>query len=252
MAFSITAFVLTGCTTSPSEIPDEIPHEGAMGAEVVETINNDGSHTFVVMVSGEEVARIEKEEPVDGYEAYIFEETYIFEEIRDKLYVAINPTGLGGYILYGGAFELYEVDVNTKEVMVIFDPEVAAFATDISPDGEWLVQFIRNEVGENIVSLHAIDEYKSQNGFVDVTYLVPAEFTQVGDGQFSPDGSKLAYAASIGNPGEEETTIFVIDLDTGKQTEYQTVTGTVDVEWQSLDRPFEYHTPIDFTQIILD
>ncbi len=237
--FVLTASLLTACNTpvDKNDIADEggddyygpdlsdigNPQDGPMGTDVEETINEDGSYTFTVLSGGEEVAQIEKEKPVDGYSAYILGDTYLM------IYVAINPTGLGGYILYGGAFELSQVDVEAGVVKpVLFE----GLATDISRDGTKLATVVSSEAGTAIVVMEI------GTGEEEI-YSVPNEFDQVGDATFNLDGSKVAYQATItsAEPNVEETAVFVIDLTTGEQTEFDRQEGLYEITWQDNDRP---------------
>lgn len=227
--------LLAGCSVNspePTKVPPVDPEaldpmEDNMGVTLNTTENVDGSYTFTVLSERKAVATFDKEKPVDGYSAYLF------DEVGDKAYIAVDPTGLGGYILYSGAFELYEVNLSTGDVRQL---AYEGQATDISEDGLDFVYTTVNEKGEQLVVLAS-----TQPGGEFVQYKVPAEFDQAGDAEFSPDGSKLAYQATItgAEPNVEETAVFVIDLVTGVQTEFARQEGLFEILWQNDGSPIK-------------
>ncbi|MFA4815251.1 MAG: hypothetical protein WC653_04105 [Candidatus Gracilibacteria bacterium] len=241
---------ITGCGTAenPSELSEkddfykETQGQGPWaGLSSEQTVNEDDSVTITVYWDGEKVSTIEKSQPADGYEVVLFKQN------ENSAYIAVNNTGLGGYILYGGAHSLYQLDLTTKTLTPVFESEASAFATDVSPDNKTVAIFIANEVGEIILSTYSIEDYTDGNGYTDISYIIPAEFFQAGDAVFSPDGGKLAYAASIPpvdmgfepNTGTslEETVVYIIDLNTGKTEEFKRVEGLVDISWESGEEP---------------
>ena len=190
---------------------------------VDQIMNEDGTVTISVNGESREIATIEKEKPLDGYSTYVFDEAY------PNIYVAVDPTGFGGYILYGGAFELYEVDVVTGNVNQL---GYEGQATDISEDGSHIASMSHNEKGENLITV------KEVYGLDETIIEVAAEFGQAGDAHFNPAGTKVAYQATNTDEGSnEETAVFVIDLATGEQTEFARQEGLYEIVWQDNDRP---------------
>ncbi len=121
-----------------------------------------------------------------------------------RLFFSREPLGLGGYILFGGASNLWEMnlaDGATREIV----PDSAAGAIcldDISPD-------------ESQVALHcgqqAISVLSPAGG--GVTQIQPppevTEFDQLGDARFSPDGSRVAFGLARGAPEAEQGWVAV-------------------------------------------
>lgn len=149
----------------------------------------------------------------------------IFEQFDDKVFVQVNPDGIGGYILYYGASELYEVDLATGSIeQVIFG---SGFVTDVSPDGTTIAGVAYPEGGDSArVFVMEIETGEFVSFDADPTY------GQIGSVMFSLNGKLIAYAGSVASPGVDETGgVHVIDLTTGvselytETTQPATVTG---------------------------
>lgn len=223
--------LLTGCSvTSPEPTtvapvdPEALdPMEGPMGFELDSKVNDDGTYTVYLHQGPKDIATIDLEKPADGYSVYLF------DEIGDMAYVAVDPTGLGGYILYTGAFELYEVDTLTGDVrQIVYE----GLAMDLSDNGN--LAFLKTDSDgskEIVIQNVESNEFK--------TFPIGDEFDQAGDATFNFDGTKLAYQATItsAEPNVEESAVFVVDLATGEQTEFARQEGLFDIIWQDNDRP---------------
>jgi hypothetical protein len=246
--FVLTASLLAACnTTAPVEpvtTPTDQPSpttsmEGSLVTSE-QTVNADGTVTIFISWKGEIVATLTKDAPVDGYEVVLFDQT------EKNAYIAVNPTGFGGYILYGGARTVYQINLETKAFVEVYANENGGFATDVSPNDSTIATFSSNEVGELILSLYSIEEYK-EGPYTDVSTVLDEKFFQAGDAVFSPDSTKVAYAATIAPKGFgadvdtgtdlEKTTVFIMDLDTGKVETFKEIDGTVDITWESGDEP---------------
>lgn len=194
-------------------------------------MNEDGTWDITLYWDGIEMGTIKKDKTGDGYQAELI-------EVNDEnAYIGVSITGLGGYILYGGAHSVYRLNLESKEITEIWYVETSTnYVTDISPEENSLVGFYINEVGETILSIVDIASLTdSDMDRVEINYIVSDEFDEAGDGQFSPDGEKLAYAVSIKGDWEEVTALFVIDLDTGKVKEMTREKGTGQVVWLDED-----------------
>ncbi len=125
-----------------------------------------------------------------------------------NLYAKVCATGFGGYILYDFCYgTLYRVDLNTKSVT---DLKIA-HAEDVSAD-EKTVASLNITTDERKIIVTNLDSKKS------TTFAVDKKYQQFGDPKFSPDGTKIAYAAAVGSPGSESGVVIVIDLSSGKQS----------------------------------
>lgn len=172
--------------------------ENSSNVEVSSTI--DGNSTrVIVMLNGEDVEVIEEAQP---YIATVFRKT------EENAYIGLSPSEIDGYILYGGPVKIYSLNFNSKEVSEV---EFDGFAADISPD-ETMLAFISGK-GDESLQINVLNLSTRQTRSFDVG----DEFQQAGDAIFSPDNKKLAYQASIGNPENERSEIFIIDLSGGEQ-----------------------------------
>lgn len=245
--FVLATVLLTACNapvepepvTEPLDDDKPVETDGSLLSSE-QTVNADGSITLTISWEGEAVGTIEKDKPADGYEVVLFDQT------EENAYIAVNYTGLGGYILYGGAHSVYQLNLSTKTLVPVYETEAMGFATDVSSDDSTMAIFTGNEIGAIVLSTYSIEEYK-KGPYNSVNTVVPAEFFQAGDAVFSPDSTKLAFAATVAPVGMgadtdtgtnlEETAVFIVDLDTGKMEEFKRIDGTVDVSWDSGDEP---------------
>lgn len=140
----------------------------------------------------------------------------IFKKIGSNVYLgAGNKSAAGsGYILFNGPQAIYKLEAEKNSLIKIFDKEV--FVSDISPDEKKLVAVESFYVGDDIrnyLDIYDLGTYQPQS------YQVPETYTAAGNAFFSKDGKKLAYEAAVGNPRNETFAMFVINLETGEQTQ---------------------------------
>lgn len=168
---------------------------GLLGSE--QTVNADGSITLSIYWEGELIGTIEKEKPADGYEVLLFDQT------DDKAYIAVNPTGLGGYILYGPAFWVYAYDFDTQTLSELPVDSV----DDISPDGNLVAYWTTWEgpAGE----FWGLAVYDLSQGINVSNYQVDEEFHEGGHATFSPSGKNLAFELAIKGDTMEEHALFL-------------------------------------------
>jgi len=183
--------------------------------------------------------------PVDGFDATVVaeqemtvEESY-FAPIRwsddgQKLYYSIEPTGLGGYILFGGFSNLYIYDspTNTSTVLVPESMlgEQMVCLDDLSPDEKLVAHHCGNE-GIGIVDTEAGQQLTLITTPADVT-----GWTVGGSAKFSPSGGKIAFAVAKNDPAAEQGWVIATDdlsgtshlVATSAPGEYFTVAGWVD------------------------
>ncbi len=125
-----------------------------------------------------------------------------------NIYAKVCATGFGGYILYDFCYgTLYRVDLNTKAVT---DLKIA-HAEDISADEKMIASL-------NIVSDQRKIVVANLETKKTLTFAVDKKYQQFGDPKFSPDGTKIAYAAAVGSPGSESGVVITVDLADGKQS----------------------------------
>ncbi len=129
-----------------------------------------------------------------------------------KLFFSQDPTGLGGYILFGGRSNIWLLDPATgKTSQVLGMPETspAICIDDLSPDEQMAADHCA-------ITAMRID-FLSGNK-TPVTIKPPAKmppFAAVGGARFSPDNSRLAYALARRNPDDEQGWVAITDGLTG-------------------------------------
>ncbi len=147
-------------------------------------------------------------------------------------YYQANPDGLGGYILYSGAMELYTYTEGQGTVECLSSQFfLGDFVTDISSDNTMALGFALFE-GPNAEQIGArVTDLKT--GYPK-DYLVD-NFTvghQVGAGVFSPDNSQMAFAVTETDSGNENTVVYLVDLGTESMSEFSKNTGAVKLTWE--------------------
>jgi hypothetical protein len=128
------------------------------------------------------------------------------------LYFSKEPVGLGGYILFAGASNLYKIDLATKEVSEII-PQTPVSNLQICLDA---ISGDYRMVADNC-TLDVITVRDLQNG-TTATIQAPTDligFRLMGSARFSPSGDRLAFAMAQGNPDDELGWVAVGDSTGG-------------------------------------
>lgn len=162
-----------------------------------------------VLYEGESVGTITKEVPADAYDVYLM------EIAGDKAFIAVDPTGLGGYILYGHAFDVYVYDFSNQT----FSELAVDSVDDISPDGNQVAYWRTWEGTDGAVSwgiaVYDISKGMDIGGYVVNKNVFP--YDEGGNATFSPSGRNLAF--ELGSKGEEEGdeehALFVGNIEIG-------------------------------------
>lgn len=156
-------------------------------------------------------------------------EANVLKVTNVNTYVSVCATGFGGYINYSFCNgDTYAINIDGgvepgHEVEKInFNDPVSGAAIenfmDVSVNGvtAWTGEWTDHKI------------YTVGGGsYFTKSYDVPAKYGQYGDVRFSPDGTKIAYAAIVGNPDNEESAVYTINLADGKQTLVKEITGGV-------------------------
>ena len=150
------------------------------------------------------------------------------------LYFSKEPVGLGGYILFGGASNLYQIDITTKEVTAVIPsgtssgPQVCL--DDISGD----YRTVADHCSQKSITVRDLVSGGT------TTILPPREVSELigtlGSARFSPDGRRLAFALARRNPDSEQGWVAVSDGLSGESKliltspvgTYYTVAGWLD------------------------
>jgi hypothetical protein len=149
------------------------------------------------------------------------------------VYFSKEPVGLGGYILFSGASNLYKIDVETKEVTEII-PQTTTPGPQICLDaisGDY--RFVADNCTENVITIRDL-----QNGN-SATIQPPSGVTGyrlLGSARFNPAGDQVAFAMAQGNPDDEHGWVAVAEstggtsqlVITGNAGSFYTVLGWLD------------------------
>jgi hypothetical protein len=150
-----------------------------------------------------------------------------------SLYFSKEPVGLGGYIPFSGASNLYKIDLVTKQVTEII-PQTPVTSPQICLDaisGDY--RFVADHCALNVITIRDL-----QNGG-STTIQAPADvvdYRLLGSARFSPDGSRVAFALAQGDPSNERGWVAVGDstgglsklILVGEAGSYYTVHGWLD------------------------
>jgi hypothetical protein len=219
------ALFISACSSAPvleegKGMEETSPYTFEYTTEDMVTVNKDGVKLVEVEVPFEFIGA--------DYEAVVFEET------AENVYIAINPTGLGGRIFYGGAHTVYQVSLSTGEVLNTL-LAYGGFITDISSNEAEYVYFSQSAEGWDMT----IQTFDGPEKGIGSVYTVTNSAAYAGDGEFSPDGSKVAYSSIAED--ESWAQVYILDLASEEFTLYaEDADGSVqvyDVDWQDNDRP---------------
>jgi len=140
----------------------------------------------------------------------------IYKVISGHGYVSFEPSGLGGYVPYGNAFQLEKVDIcsgGQTELVAFSEIVSTGHVVDISPDEKTLA--VRRD-WVNATHPISLDLYDARNGQLIASYPLPNKNYTTFDAKFSPDGTKIAVAAAVGNPDNESGTLYTFDMASKK------------------------------------
>lgn len=221
----LASLLFTACLSEENTDTSSPIEEGSQEEMTTLETVTEGEFTFIhktqeenyyvdILYKDQNIGQLFKEMPADGWDVYVFETS------ANYAYLALEPTGLGGYIPFGGTPELFRVNLEEPDFQtLIFSGRV----TDIADDDSALVYF--SDVLPQI-SVMDLSQALYPNGS-NVRSFVPEEsFNYAGDALFSPDGTELAYVALEG-PDNERSRVYIVDLATGTQTEFLTQVGRV-------------------------
>jgi hypothetical protein len=150
-----------------------------------------------------------------------------------SLYFSKEPVGIGGYIPFSGASNLYKIDINTKQVTEII-PQAPSNSSQTCLDsisGDY--RFVADHCTQGVIAVRDL-----QSG-TSTTIQAPADVTGyrlMGSARFSPSGDRVAFALAQGNPDNELGWIAVGSSSggaaklvlTGGAGSYYTVLGWLD------------------------
>jgi hypothetical protein len=135
-----------------------------------------------------------------------------WSEDGQSLYYSKEPVGLGGYIPFSGASNLYRIDINTGEVREII-PQAEQTSSQTCLDAISIeFRYVADHCSQEGITIRDL-----QNGSTS-TIQVPDGlngYRLLGSARFSPDGSQVAYSLAKGNPDDEQGWVAVGDRTGG-------------------------------------
>ncbi len=165
---------------------------------------------FLSAPDGSQAKSIVKKTTSAGQEARALT-PFQFSRDASRLYYGLEPVGLGGYILFGGATNLWSYSSSDgKSTELIKDKQVGGFICidSVSPNDK-LVAYHCSGKGIGVLDLATKKSSVIQ---------LPADLKEVkalGDARFSPDSTRIAFAAARSNPDDEQGWILVSSGLTG-------------------------------------
>ncbi len=123
-----------------------------------------------------------------------------------SLYFSKEPVGLGGYIPFSGASNLYIIDLATKVITEVI-PQAPSTSPQTCLDaisGDF--RFVADHCSQNVITIRNL-----QNGNT-ATIQAPTDaagYRLMGSARFSPAGDLVAFALAQGNPDDERGWVAV-------------------------------------------
>jgi hypothetical protein len=150
-----------------------------------------------------------------------------------SLYFSKEPVGIGGYIIFNGASNLYKIDINTKEVTEII-PQAPSTSPQTCLDaisGDY--RFVADHCTQGVITIRDLQAGTS------TTIEAPSDVTGyrlMGSARFNPQGDQVAFALAQGNPDDERGWVAVGSSSggaaklvlVGEAGSYYTVLGWLD------------------------
>jgi hypothetical protein len=129
-----------------------------------------------------------------------------------SLYFSKEPVGIGGYIPFSGASSLYRINLSDRQItaLIPFDESghsmicLDAFSAD--------ERFVADHCTDGVITVRDLTTGQS------TTIQPPADVTDfglMGGAQFSPDGTRVAFALAQGDPNNEQGWVAVSDSLSG-------------------------------------
>jgi len=205
-------------------------------------------HTTSLQISNPDGSNLETLLTVDsGTSAPIQLVAELWSADGQSLYFSKEPSGVGGYILFSGASNLYKIDIKTKQITEII-PQTQVSSPQACLDaisGDY--RFVADHCTKDVITVHDLQAGSS------VTIQPQAGFTDyrlMGSARFSPTGDRVAFALAKSDPNNERGWVAIGNSSggtsklilTGDPGGYYTVLGWLDdqtllVQYTSISSP---------------
>lgn len=203
---SFSTYRLSIVDSSPSEQTKE---DCPLPAPRVEVRETDEIGTQIVLLDGQGVGQIVIGDPAEEIDARVIMKTPC------NAWIVASTTKRPEYRLYDGDDRLYQLQFSTKELRYV---SFEGLMTDLASDQTTIATIVQYESRTVTPAIVLIDTTTSKQQ--QEPFMVPAPYNEAGSAKFSPDGTKVAYAAVERDENNKviKRAIFIIDLATGEQT----------------------------------
>jgi len=142
---------------------------------------------------------------------------FLFRQTNQELYFSYEPEGIGGYIIFSGPRNLSKIDIQTRNIEQIADPEGKIknldYVTDISSDNKSIVYFRQRDDNPQVV-VHNLQSGTEQSFPIPIN----EKFIGGGEAYFSPNNTHIAYNIAHWTPEDEYFRTILADLQSSKHT----------------------------------
>ncbi len=243
---ALSTVLLTACTNS-SDIEaqtgtDPVEPAPVIEDQTLETVS-EGDFSFIhrleqgdyfvdVLYKDEKVGEFFQDLPEGGLEANQAPgyRAFVLETTSTYAYLALEPTGLSGYLPFLGPWEVARVNLAVPDFKIL---TVNGLVEDIASDDSKVASSMEFTTG---ISVMNVTQALYPNGSNVTNFPAPDEFNHAGGARFSDDGTQLAYVALSG-PENETSAIYVVDLATSTQTELVRQSGQLKITGWDGDMP---------------
>jgi hypothetical protein len=123
-----------------------------------------------------------------------------------SVYFSKEAVGIGGYILFPGASNLYKIDIDSKQVTEVI-PQTPMTSPQICLDaisGDY--RYVADHCSQGVITIRDLQTSDS------TTIQAPSDVTGyrlLGSARFNPTGDQVAFALAQGNPDDERGWVAV-------------------------------------------
>lgn len=189
---------------SESSISARVSPDGSQIAWAYEFWGSEApsSELWIANLDGSNARKIDEIRPEENRDRWLLFRPYRWQP-DGKLLYATQPTGIGGYILYGNfnGMRLYDPASGSVTVLVSDEEQLGLDLDSISHDLR-LASLTGNGV-----------RIRRLGSGVEVVLPPTAGLTVCGDGQFSPSDQWVAYACGRNNPDDEAGQVLLAPVD---------------------------------------
>lgn len=130
----------------------------------------------------------------------------LFSADGKSLYFSKEPVGIGGYILFAGASNLYKIDLATKNVTEIL-PQTPSTSPQICLDaisGDY--RFVADHCTQDVITIRNLQSGTSTAAKAPTDIK---DYKVIGSARFSPTGDRVAFALAKNDPNNEQGWVAV-------------------------------------------